>query len=68
VALLALGLAATEPILLVVALALLAAELPLDWLVAARHRSRSAALLRASRMTSGVELSAAKASGASARG
>jgi hypothetical protein len=42
-ALLALGLAATEPVLLVVALVLLAAELPLARLVAERQRSAGAA-------------------------
>ncbi len=37
-ALLVLGLATSQPILLVVALAMLAAELPLGWLAARRHR------------------------------
>ena len=41
-ALLALGLAVTEPVLLVVALALLAAELPLGALASRRHALGSA--------------------------
>lgn len=38
VALLSLGLATQEPMLLVIAVVMLAAEVPLGWLVAARHR------------------------------
>jgi uncharacterized membrane protein len=44
VALFALGLATTAPMLLVVSLLMLSAELPLARLVASRHRSREAAL------------------------
>jgi len=41
VALFVIGLASTEPIILAVALALLAAELPLAWLTERRHASRT---------------------------